>query len=120
MIRTRLLLFCLLALALASCSSAPTPKEQIATTELAKLAPLKAKYPAIVTDFDITGTRLDLSIDANGYIETGDDDVARFKVEAAKAWRSAWEAAHPHKHAMLTLRFIDFINRVWFSERLHA
>ena len=105
---------------LAACASAPTAQERAAATEQSVLAPLKAKYPDIVTSFDISGKRLDLSIDANGYIRTGDDAIAAFKGEAGAAWRKAWMKAHPGKHATLTLRFVDYVNRTWFHETLKA
>jgi hypothetical protein len=63
---------------------------------------------------------LDLSIDANAYIQTDDDVVAKFKRDAAGAWRSAWIKAHPHEHAMLTLRLVDFMSRNWATEKIRA
>lgn len=116
----RIILALLLLAGVASCAQQPTPAERIESTEQASLAPLKAKYPDIVTAFDITGNRLDLAIDANGYIQTGDDEVDRFKSDAASAWRTAWMKAHPHQHAMLTLRLMDFMNRVWATEHVRA
>lgn len=103
---------------LAACATAPTPQERAEATEQSVLAPLKAKYPAIVTAFDISGKRLDLSIDANGYIQTGDDTIVQFKSDAAAAWRKAWTKAHPREHATLTLRFMDYMNRTWFKKTL--
>lgn len=114
------LIAALLLLAVASCAVQPTPAERVEATEQASLAPLKAKYPDIVTAFDITGNRLDLAIDANGYIQTGDDKIDRFKADAANAWRTAWMKAHPHRHAMLTVRLMDFMNRDWATEHVRA
>lgn len=102
------------------CAPHPTAQEQIETTETTALAPLKAKYPDIVVAFDPKGTRLDISIDANGYISTGDDDVARFKDVISRDWRAAWSAAHPHKHARLTVRLVDFIGRTWVTEHVQV
>jgi hypothetical protein len=102
----------------ASCAGSPTPRQQIQSTEQAALAPLKAKYPDIITAFDISGKKLNIAIDANGYIQTGDDEVDQFKKDAASAWRAAWVKAHPHEHAALTVVFTDYINRVWAT--LHA
>ena len=110
-----------LALAFAtSCASAPTPAQQIVNTEQAALAPLKAKYPNIVTAFNISGKRLDISIDANGYIQTGDDKIDQFKKDAKHAWLAAWTKAHPHEHAKLTVRFMDFMSRVWATLKVQA
>lgn len=105
---------------LAACAPQPTPQEKIDAAETAALAPLKKQYPDIVTAFNLNGTRLDIAIDANGYISTGDDDVNKFKALALKDWRSAWSASHPHQHALLTLRLMDFMNRTWATEHVKA
>ena len=97
----------------AACAPHPTAQEQIDATETTALAPLKAKYPDIVVAFDPKGTRLDISIDANGYISISDDDVERFKAGASRDWLAAWTLAHPHQHAQLTVRLVDFMGRVW-------
>jgi hypothetical protein len=104
----------------AACAPHPTAQEQIAATETTALAPLKVKYPDIVVAFAPNGTRLDISIDANGYISTGDDDVARFKASAAHDWLAAWSSAHPHQHALLTVRLMDFMGRTWVTEHVKA
>lgn len=110
----------LLALA-AACAPQPTPQQQIDAQETAALAPLKTQYPDIVVAFDMKGpTQLDISIDANGYISTGDNDVDKFKALAIRDWRSAWIAAHPHEHATLTLRLVDFMGRTWATEHANA
>jgi hypothetical protein len=109
----------LLALA-AACTPQPTPQQQIDAQETAALQPLKTQYPDIVSAFNLFGTRLDIAIDANGYISTGDNDVDKFKALAIRDWRSAWIAAHPHEHAELTLRLVDFIGRTWDTEHVKA
>ena len=109
-----------LLVALAACAPHPSASEQLTARETAALAPLKAKYPDIVVAFAPQGTRLDISIDANGYISTGDDVVAAFKARASRDWRSAWIAAHPHQHALLTVRMTDFIGRTWVTEHVKA
>ncbi|HEX8806803.1 MAG TPA: hypothetical protein VF741_07630 [Candidatus Aquilonibacter sp.] len=110
----------LLALA-AACSPQPTPQQQVDAQETAALQPLKTQYPDIVVAFDMKGaTQLDISIDANGYISTGDNDVDKFKALAIRDWRSAWIAAHPHEHATLTLRLVDFMGRTWATEHAQA
>lgn len=106
-----------LALILAvSCAAQPTPQERIESTEQAALAPFKAKYPDIVTAFNIAGNRLDVAIDANAYISTDDNVIDQLKADAPKAWSAAWLKAHPHEHAALTVRLRDFMNRTWDTE----
>ena len=105
----------------AACAPRPSAQEQVDAQEAAALAPLKAAYPDIVVAFDMKGaTQLDISIDANGYISTGDSDVDKFKATASRDWRTAWSAAHPHQHALLTLRLVDFMGRTWVTEHVKA
>jgi hypothetical protein len=105
----------------ASCAPQPTAQERIDAQETASLAQLKKAYPDIVVAFDMKGaTQLDVSIDANGYISTGDNDVDKFKKVALDDWRSAWTAAHPHEHAKLTLRLVDFMGRTWATEHVQT
>jgi hypothetical protein len=104
-----------------ACAPQPTPQQQIDAKETAALGPLKAQYPDIVVAFDMKGTtQLDISIDANGYISTGDNDVDKFKALAIRDWRSAWISAHPHEHGKLTLRLVDFMGRTWATEHAQA
>jgi hypothetical protein len=110
-----------LSLALiAACSSPVSGEQRIEATEQASLAPFKARYPDIVTAFNIDGTTLDVAIDANAYLRTGDNTLDAFKKQVRASWRTAWLAAHPHQHALLTVQLRDFINRVWYTARIHA
>lgn len=73
---------------------------------------LKARYPSIVMGFDVHGgTTLVLSIDLQTYIGTDDDTIDRLKRDALADWRAAWLSQHPHEHAIVQVRFIDFIGR---------
>lgn len=105
----------------AACAPQPSAQAQIEAKETAALAPLKAAYPDIVVAFNMKGkTQLDIAIDANGYISTGDNDVDKFKARASRDWRTAWTAAHPHEHALLTVRLVDFMGRTWVTEHVQA
>jgi hypothetical protein len=100
------LLFALLA----ACSSPPNPQERIENRELAAVAPLKTKFSGVVMGFDIRpATTLIVSLDAQQYYYMEDDDIAAMKRAALARWRSAWTSSHPHAHAVLTVRFIDFV-----------
>jgi hypothetical protein len=100
-----------LAMLLAACSS-PTPQQRAQDAELAALAPLKQRYAGLVMGFDVRPpTTLIVSLDLQTYIETDDDTIAAMKRETVARWRSAWLAAHPRAHALLQVRFIDFIGR---------
>jgi hypothetical protein len=113
--------FALLLALDAGCGPQPTPQQQIDAAETASLASLKKAYPDIVVAFNMKGTtQLDIAIDANGYISTGDNDVDKFKALASRDWRVAWAQSHPHQHALLTVRFVDFMGRTWVTEHVQA
>jgi hypothetical protein len=105
---------------LTACAAHVSPQARIDQPEVAALASLKTGYPDIVVAFNIYGQRLDISIDANGYISTGDDAVAQFKTRILQQWRTAWTAAHPHQHALLTVRLVDFMGRTWSTQHIRA
>lgn len=111
----------LLLLLGAACAPHPSVQEQIDAQETATLAPLKAAYPDVITAFNMKGaTQLDIAIDANGYISTGDNDVDKLKARVSRDWRAAWVQAHPHQHALLTVRLVDFMGRTWVTEHVQA
>jgi hypothetical protein len=98
-----------LAALLAACSS---PQQRADDAELAAVASLKQQYAGLVAGFDIRPQNtLIISLDLQQYIETDDDVIAAMKRDALARWRAAWSAEHPHAHAVLQVRFIDFIGR---------
>jgi hypothetical protein len=107
----RLIGAAVLAGAIAACSS-PSPKQQTDDAELQAMATLKKQYSDLVAGFDIRPqTTLIISVDLQNYIEADDTETAAMKRAALTHWRAAWLAAHPHEHAVLYVRFIDFIGR---------
>ena len=52
-----------------------------------------------------------VSLDLQSYLDMDDDAVAAMQRTALLRWRSAWKSGHPHAHALLHVRFIDFIGR---------
>jgi hypothetical protein len=101
----------LMAALLAACS-APAQKPGIDASEVASMAPLKRQYSDVVMGFDVRpASTLIVSVDLQSYIETDDDTLRAMRREALARWRAAWTAAHPHAHATLHVRFIDFIGR---------
>ncbi|MBV8066974.1 MAG: hypothetical protein JO113_03275 [Candidatus Eremiobacteraeota bacterium] len=99
-----------IAALVAACSSPSS--ERISDAELAAIAPLKQQYSELVAGLEIRpATTLIVSVDLQNYIEADDARVAAMKREALARWRAAWAAQHPHGHAVLQVRFIDFIGR---------
>lgn len=95
--------------ACAACSA--SPQERIDAGELASVTALKQKYP-VLAGFDIRPeTTLIVSVDLQNYIEMDDADIPPMQRAVLARWRDAWSAAHPHAHATLHVRFIDFIGR---------
>jgi hypothetical protein len=112
----RLVRYAALAGLLAACSS-PTPQQRTNDAEIASMAPLKRQYSGLVMGFDVrTPATLIVSLDLQQYIETDDDTLKAMRHDALARWRAAWMAAHPHAHATLHVRFIDFIGRTVTTE----
>ena len=98
------------ALLLNACAS-PAP-HGLGDAELAAIAPLKQKYSGIVMGFDIKpATTLIVSLDLQAYTDADDSTVAALQHDSLARWRAVWLTAHPRKHAVLRVRFIDFIGR---------
>lgn len=97
---------------LVGCSSQPSAQERIATAELAQMAPLKQTYSGVVMGFDLEGDKtLIVSLDIQSYIGMDDPAADAMRRTVVARWRSAWSAAHPHAHANLRARFIDFVGK---------
>ncbi len=101
----------LVAMLAVACSS-PSPQERTTDAELAAVAPLRTQYSGVEMGFDIRSPNtLIVSLDLQSYFDMDDDAVAAMQRTTLRRWRSAWSAAHPHTHAVLHVRFIDFIGR---------
>ncbi len=100
------------AVALSAACSSSSPRQERDTAELAAVAPLKRAYTGLVMGLDVRPENtLVVSLDLQQYIETDDDTIAAMKRDALARWRSAWISAHPREHAVIHVRFIDFIGR---------
>jgi hypothetical protein len=106
--------------AVTACSAPQSAKERAQSAELAQLAPLKAKFPGVLTGFDVTSdTTLVVSVDVQAIIDTMEDsDQQGMKAIVVDKWRDAWRAAHPHQHATLNVRFIDYRGNKVFEEAI--
>jgi hypothetical protein len=100
------------AATLAVACSSPSVQERTTGAELAAVAPLRTQYSGVVMGFDIRSPNtLIVSLDLQSYFDMDDDAVAAMQRNVLRRWRDAWSAAHPHTHAVLHVRFIDFIGR---------
>ncbi|MDE2481797.1 MAG: hypothetical protein KGN02_06370 [bacterium] len=95
-----------LALALLAACSSPPPSAD--DTAAAKLAPLKARYPQVIMGFDVHGTTVNVSVDLDQLVSMDEDKEDAMKAVALKTWAKTWSEVHPHQHASLTMRIIDF------------
>ncbi|MBV8371778.1 MAG: hypothetical protein JOY69_00835 [Candidatus Eremiobacteraeota bacterium] len=101
--------------------SAPSPREQTTASELAAMAPLKHEYPGIVMGFDVRNDSTVLvSLDLQTFIGMDDDAAAAMKQHVVQRWRVTWARANPGRHALLHVRFIDFIGRTIAAETIRA
>jgi hypothetical protein len=99
-----------IAALLAAC--APTPQQRADSAELHDLGALKQRYPDVVVGFDLRlKDTVIISLNLQNYIQMDDDAVIALKRDALERWRTAWTAQHPHQHAVLHVRLIDFIGR---------
>ncbi|MBV9233125.1 MAG: hypothetical protein JO030_03715 [Candidatus Eremiobacteraeota bacterium] len=97
---------------LVAACAAQSSQQRAADAEMRDVAALKRQYPDVVSGFDLrAGNTLVVSLDLQHYIEMDDDAVLALKRDALERWRAAWVRYHPHEHAVLHLRFIDFIGR---------
>ena len=115
-----LLTLAALASVVTACSSQPSPDDIAAAKETAALAPLRSQYEEAVTGFDIKGNELVVAINLNAYADIDQDDVPRLQEAVVEAWRSAWLAQHPGKHAELTIRFIDYHGTTFLRKKIAA
>lgn len=116
----RLGAYALLA-ALATACASPSPQERIDGAEIASLASLRNRYSNVVMGFDIhPQTTLVVGLDLQHYLDMDDDAVAAMQRDVLARWRSAWRSEHPHAHALLHVRFIDFIGRKVAVESTNA
>ncbi len=105
-------LACAVVVMLAVACSSPSAQERINDAELAAVAPLRTQYSGVVMGFDIRSPNtLIVSLDLQSYLDMDDDAVAAMQRDVLRRWRAAWSAAHPHAHAAIHVRFIDFIGR---------
>lgn len=72
------------------------------------MTPLKTKYAGTITGFDFHGTSVDVAIDPNEMLGMGEDDEAAMKAATLQRWKTAWTQTHPHAHATVRIRLIDF------------
>jgi ABC-type glycerol-3-phosphate transport system substrate-binding protein len=101
----------------AACSSAPSPQEASYDREIARMQPMRGDvYSNAVTGFDISGTRMDVSIDLNQYSLIDDDADDAIKRDALNRWKDGWRAENSGKHATLTVRLLDYHGKPWFTE----
>jgi hypothetical protein len=105
----RIATIALIAALLPACAP---PARTVDDAELAAVTSLKHRYPDLISGFEIRPEEtLIVSLDLQQYIEADDDRIAAMKHDTLAGWRAAWSAQHPHVHALLHVRFIDFIGR---------
>lgn len=103
---------CVVCAMLAAACASPSTNERAATSEVAQMASLKREYPGVVMGFDVRDpSTVIVSLDLQSFDEMDDDAAVAMKRSVLARWRTAWMAAHPHAHATLNVRFIDFIGR---------
>ncbi len=105
-----------LLIAVVAVCSGPTPQEQLINREMASMNPMRKAINDMVMGCQPAGTRIDISIDLSGYQYLGGDGIPPFQAYAMKNWKAAWRKGNPGKHATLTVRFLDYTGKPFFSE----
>lgn len=105
-------------LMLAACSQPAPPgaADKMGAREESAVAPLKAQYKPVITSIDVTGTTLDVFVDAERMSEMDGPVEQAMEDQALKRWRSVWTADNPGKHATLRVRFRNYFGEDVFSE----
>ena len=107
LVRSLAVAWALLLVAVA-CSAPPTPQEQRHAAERTQLAALQHRYGTTIMGFDIHGPRVNVSVDVDQLYKMSEDDERALETNVLRTWRASWTHAHPHQHALLSTRFIDF------------
>lgn len=100
-----------MAFAVAACAPQQPPADPTLVKEQNYVAPLKAKYNAVITGVDVKDRTLTLYVEPNAMYSMDEDAEAAMKADALHRWKLAWTSAHPHKHATLRMIVRDYFGR---------
>lgn len=100
-----------IAVVVAGCAGREPGAALDADAETAALAPLRAQYAGAITGFDVSGTTVKVALDLQKYDYMDSNAIPVFRRTVAEQWRKAWASRHPHEHALLTVRFIDYFGK---------
>lgn len=122
--QARVALFAIVSLIFAGCSSAQPPKSvqaAIAHREILELQPTVNRYkPQAVMGFDIKGTTLMLSVDAEGWSQLDEATETGLKDSVLSKWARVWGKYHPRQHATLRLLVQNYYGQEITSQTRHV
>jgi predicted small lipoprotein YifL len=112
-----------LSTALAACSTTAQltkPDDAITAKEQEQVAALKPRYKDVVTGTDVKGTMLIVFVDVNNLDSMDEPAEDAMKADTLARWKRIWGAAHPGKHAKLTVILRDYFGNEVFRETTRA
>ena len=112
MVLTRAAFGIAIGIALAACSTPqqpPSATAQIAEDETRQMRPIVDRYKSqSVMGFDIKGTTLVLSVDAEGWSQLDESADIALRNAILDAWARVWAKHHPRQRAALRLRVQNY------------
>lgn len=97
---------------LGACSGAQSPPSaasRVADQETREMQPVVDGYKKqSVMGFDIKGTTLAISVDAEGWSELDEPTDVAIRNTILDAWTRVWTKYHPRQHAVLRLRVQNY------------
>jgi len=101
-----------IGISLGACSGSQSPASavsRIADQETREMQPVVDGYKKqSVMGFDIKGTTLALSVDAEGWSELDESTEIAIRNAILDAWARVWAKHHPRQHAVLRLRVQNY------------
>jgi len=93
-----------------ACSrQAPPSAPGAVERETKRMQPIVDRYKAqSVMGFDLKGTTLLLSVDAEGWSQLDESSEISLKNAVLDAWARTWKLEHPRQHAIVHLRVQNY------------
>jgi hypothetical protein len=77
---------------------------------------LKPRYKDVITGTDVKGQTLTVFVDVNNLQSMDEPAEDQLKADVLANWKKIWSAAHPGKHAKLTVVLRDYFGNEVFTE----
>jgi hypothetical protein len=109
--------------ALSACSTTQKLRasdDPITVKEQQQVAALKPRYKDVIMGTDVKGETLVIYVDVNAMYSMDEPAEDAMKADALARWKRIWSAAHPGKHAKLSVVLRDYFGNEVFRETTRA